>query len=441
MKRLTKITSLFLVAFILCVLSTSVFADAISSAETEIYEIEDLSISITLPENSFAFSADASPSDELWAEANVDNASDLLIMCDDLGAYAVITANDGITNIYVTQTVSDTSEQYIDLNYMEDADLEEFIANSNYEEDTTIITAEEYTPNEQKFIFLTIQAQDSSGTDLYEITCFTIIDSAAITFSHHAYEEIGEESVEFMKELVANVDLSEVYSTEGEEITEAEAYFALALIIILVILFISLIIHIVYRTKKDKKNLKELADRLSEYRAKRSSSTHQTGESVFVNTTQFTDAAVKKYARYHCYRNKLLSPLLSIIFSIFAFIFIASSDVTWWVILVLAAVIIYCIYKFITSGSRLEKSLKKVYSKGHSRTARYVFYEEEFSISGLESGEFHPYFQISEIRQTAEYYYLYFGYENCYYVSKEGFSKGQQKEFREFIIRKTGRRF
>ena len=94
---------------------------------------------------------------------------------------------------------------------------------------------------------------------------------------------------------------------------------------------------------------------------------------------------------------------------------------------------LFCIYRFATAAKTTEKSLRKYYSKQNSTIAKYTFYENEFAIAGTQSYEIYPYFQITEIAEYQDYFYIYFGREIVNYVAKFNFREGDPAAFKAFI--------
>ena len=68
--------------------------------------------------------------------------------------------------------------------------------------------------------------------------------------------------------------------------------------------------------------------------------------------------------------------------------------------------------------------------------AKYTFYENEFSVAGTQSYEVYPYFQITEIAEYQDYFYIYFGNEIVNYVAKFNFREGDPGDFKAFIDKK-----
>ena len=49
-------------------------------------------------------------------------------------------------------------------------------------------------------------------------------------------------------------------------------------------------------------------------------------------------------------------------------------------------------------------------------------------------------FQITAIYETKEYFYMYFGEDNTYYIKKDGFTQGDADSFRAFMKEKIGKK-
>ena len=100
------------------------------------------------------------------------------------------------------------------------------------------------------------------------------------------------------------------------------------------------------------------------------------------------------------------------------------------------AVTVYYAYKLIGMQGAVEKIQIKVHSQGTSQTAHYAFYPDVFRVSGIQSANVVPYFQIVDIRKCGQYLYLYYGPDNAYLVDTYGFKLGESGDFEKFIREK-----
>ena len=168
-----------------------------------------------------------------------------------------------------------------------------------------------------------------------------------------------------------------------------------------------------------------------------------TGSLMFVNETLHDDVAIKKFANYHAYSRHLFVPILTTALGITAIAVIGINGIQDNLLMVLLMVgcVVFSLYKSVTAGSTITKNLIRVFGKLRSRKGAFYFYEGDFRITGLQASNLQPYFQITRMSETKEYFYLYFGEDNAYYVSKDGFTKGDADEFRRFMKEKLGKRF
>ena len=78
-------------------------------------------------------------------------------------------------------------------------------------------------------------------------------------------------------------------------------------------------------------------------------------------------------------------------------------------------------YRSTTAHVAIEKTLIRVYSRMRSRKASFYFYDGDMRVTGLQSSNLYPYFQITRMAETKEYFYLYFGEGTTYFIKKNGF--------------------
>ena len=100
--------------------------------------------------------------------------------------------------------------------------------------------------------------------------------------------------------------------------------------------------------------------------------------------------------------------------------------------LLLIGFAIYSLYKLATASTNTAKVLMRSYGKLRNRRAAYYFYDGDFRITGL---------QASNLHETNEYFYMYFGEGNTYFIRKDGFKQGDADAFRTFMKEKLGKRF
>jgi len=214
---------------------------------------------------------------------------------------------------------------------------------------------------------------------------------------------------------------------------------------VLIVLLIVYFVTTHSRNKREKQLRKETADRLAEYRrSKQDDESVGTGALRFVNETDHDDAAIKTFANYQAYHLQIFMPVFTVVLSVIALYVVwqlGNFDSNWWVMLLLIGFAIYSLYKLATASTNTAKVLMRSYGKLRNRRAAYYFYDGDFRITGLQASNLHPYFQISRMYETNEYFYMYFGEGNTYFIRKDGFKQGDADAFRTFMKEKLGKRF
>lgn len=433
MKILQKITALLITTVLVTSFAFSAFADSIT------YEIPDLDLTVTVPEGTYIFDSSFSSLDQTWSEAGITTASDYLSLYEDLNVYAHFSTNEGLTNVYVSKTESDTTQAYYSFLEMEQSELDALLEEYTAVEDTSSVVATLVYVGEVPFISLDIWADMSDGTFIYERAVFTIINGYTVSFGINTYEEFSQEDIVYLESIYTTAEFTNIIPYADTALTFTQALLILIGLIILIGGVIVFIIKIGYDSKKMQKETKILAEKISTYRKFVNDNPSMKRNMVFQNTTILTEKLVKEYSIYNCYLKRGISTGISLIITIACCISAFFLSLEWWVLLLFCAGLAFCLYQVIFSGSKLQKTLRRVHSKYLSKKAVYRFYEDDFSVSGIQYLEYYAYFQLTEFREYKNEFYLYFGPNNCLFVSKNGFSVAEEADFKAFITRKMKR--
>ncbi|MFI3326627.1 MAG: YcxB family protein [Clostridia bacterium] len=432
MKNLKIFPKIILAFALIICLSFTAFAESFS------YDIPDTDVTVTLPDGTYIFSPSTSIYSDDWDDAGLGlaNSADYNSLYEDLGVTVHFTNNNGETNVYVCKNETDSTEDYYSFLEMDEDAINELVTTYSGDEETYYSHASLQYINDVPFIAMDLYYDMEDGTYIYEYIIFTIINGYSISFSTHSGEVLTEESLAFLDEIVNTANITNIIDSSEAGYTFAEAILILIVLLILVATLVSFFVKISIDEKKNKKHLKMLADKLSEYRLQVANNPDIERHLIFENTTLLTDTLVKNYTYYQCYRKKALSSTISIVFAIACITFAYIVNTQTWIVLALVALLVFYFYKLLVSGPNLEKYLKRVHSKFLSTKAHYKFFENDFSISGIQHIEFYPYFQITNLGESKDAFYLYFGDKNCLFVNKFGFTVAEQDDFKKFITEK-----
>lgn len=426
MRNVKKISAFLLSLLILISLSSVSFASGID------YEYKPAGMTMTVPEDAHILTPNMSIVDDAWEEAGVKNPSEALNYFKDLGAVYQISMNNNAINIYMTVKTSDETEAYFNLMDLDEEAMAEFVAGFEgaNESETTVCTAEEYKGGKYPFVKVNIVSDEVlTGETYFEVHYMTVINGSSFSLNSHDNVPITEETEKIMEAMVNTITFKEILPTPDRSITLGQKALFVFLIVLLVV-FIVIVIRNRMKAIKEKKRMKVFADRLAEYR---STESKEKGKVLFYNETDHDKVAIHQYANFFTYHKNFIGSVFAIGISLIGIIFSVVMEMEWWITFIFMFAAFFCIYRFSTAAKTTEKSLRKYYSKQTSTIAKYTFYENEFAVAGTQSYEVYPYFQITEISEYQDYFYIYFGSDIVNYVAKFNFREGDPEKFKAFI--------
>ena len=160
-----------------------------------------------------------------------------------------------------------------------------------------------------------------------------------------------------------------------------------------------------------------------------------TEDTQFEITSNITLKAVQRFVEQAGKRNKsfwIQICVFSVLCIVFASWQIVAGSVIYGLFFLCLSLIIPLRYLF-----SKERSIKKCFDTFKRLYPQmqidYWFSEESF---GSKEGKTFTYQQLSEISETKEYFYLYFG-QSCLFLEKDGFTKGDPASFFSFVLDKV----
>lgn len=393
------------------------------------HTIPDTHTQVTLPEDTYILGPRISALENIWQEAGVADIAAVQRIYTELGVCSHF-VKDG-NSVYVSVKETQQTGYYYNFAELKPETVQELA--DVYGADSTVLEADSAVYMTEDIPFITVDMRTISRNEdeqLYEIICFTIVNGESITFRVTGEEPISPEAKALLMEITDSFRVKE-FIPKASEVSPLLSW---GVLIAIVAAVAALVLLAGYSKKLRKKENKIFADRLVAFR----DADHENiGEAVFVNETDHSPEAVSRFSKYQAYRKEPLKAVFAIGITVIATAVSILSNSPWWLTMILAALMIWCLYKLITGAGNIERAVSKVYRGMRSTVAHYDFYETEFSISGLQTKTNYPYFRISDIRRNGDCLYLYFGEGTTYFVAKSGFIKGDFEEFEKFITSKV----
>ncbi|MBQ2668349.1 MAG: YcxB family protein [Clostridia bacterium] len=444
----TKNFSRRLLALMLAVLTLTAACCLTVSAESagDTFQVPSTNMSFTLPEGTYLISPKTPSSDPVWMQAKILDPSGKVMEMMESNISAEIYADENKCLIAVSMKESDYSKAVFNLNDLteeERASFIEYMSPTSADGSTTGTVSWVEHP-QVPFFCVDIESTALGEEPVYERLYCTIVDGILISFDLYTGTDPVPAEYDALLQAVVSSSVFSEFKASPRSRMGSNSFWIIFLLCLMIALIVGFFVYRSVSRKREKKQKAILADRLVEYRRSKAGNEDEgTGSLMFVNETLHDDVAIKKFANYHAYSRHLFVPILTTALGITAIAVIGINGIQDNLLMVLLMVgcVVFSLYKSVTAGSTITKNLIRVFGKLRSRKGAFYFYEGDFRITGLQASNLQPYFQITRMSETKEYFYLYFGEDNAYYVSKDGFTKGDADEFRRFMKEKLGKRF
>lgn len=422
-------------AALLAALLTALLFAALLPLCAHAEEWEGTDYRFTLPEDIAYTMTPATPaSDPIWILAGVGSADTLLEDYQDMGVVGDFYTQDKRSFKLMLRTDSATAKELYDLSLLEEAELADFLDELVQARTEDVTVDKRYVDvGGQPFYRVQIDTVTASG-QAHELLVGTIFNGHTLTFDIYG----GQEPITPEQEALVEQALSSFEITRRDQKPESDPLAMLPLLIILLILLavvISPLVYIPLKRRRDKREKEQYAARLTAFRKEQEGKS--VGELRFFNETDCSKAVIHNFSIYHAYRRNILSLLLGIGLCALVLVSAFAFDLTWWLKVLAVAVTGLFGYRAVSMPGSIERVQNRVFSRGTSSLARYQFYDEGFRVSGIQSENIFPYFQITDVRCDGNMIYLYYSRDNAYLVSREGFKYGEAEDFAAFIQEKS----
>ena len=426
-----KLISVLVVILMAVALQIPVVAETWTSEE----------FSFQAPQDMYQLSRNTPMDDPAWALAGIADVSEKMKEYNEMDVVVNFVSKDGGFNINVMRKESDIAKKVFNVQNLSEEEKAAFMdqlpkANEDGEMKTQV-EKEWLSLGDNLFYQVQIDAV-LNDTDVHEHLIGTIVNGYALTCDMFMTggEGFTSQQVETLKSLAASLEFAEIL-----EKSEPDTTSTLSTLLLLLLLIGALVLPLVYipvKSRKEKRRKAKLAEELSEYHKTHSADTVE-GEAAFINSTDCTKEAIHHFSYFQAYRKNIGELVFGGVMCVAMLAAAFLVETEWWMRLVAVGVAGYYVYKIAVTPSNLEKIQRKVYGRGPSQTAHYSFYPNAFRVSGIQSASVIPYFQITDVRRSGQYLYLYYGPENAYMVDQYGFVLGEFEDFLKFIEEKTRR--
>ena len=443
---------------LLCAVMLVIGCAAPSFAAGTTYTIDEMNLTVELPDDLYVFEQSdfnvLSPHPDL-EKAGFTDAQEQFKLMQDYNIYLTAVSQDQQLQINLAKKESSTTQSVFDLSTLTDEQFEEFLATMRQEDGQQDETLKEYVVEryddqpERPFFKIRLKVDSEETGEMEELCYVTVVNGFSVTVDGVAKGSMTQEQADLLKTIADSVHITEVQ--EKPEIKlDGEALISLLFPLLLIVVLI--VVGIVLRIRRGRalKERRRLADMLSDYRrtqkkleeeAAAAGTPLEEPQALLRNTTAYNEEVAHAFVRFHFSRRRLG---LMIGYGLFALLILAAVflvDAEWYMKLIFFAAAVFLVVWMCLMPGKLFNNVMATFKKSRVKENEYTFREDDFRIAGIQSASVYPYFQITRAYETKNYFYLYFGEEQAYYIAKDGFTVGDADGLRELLKRKLGKNF
>jgi NADH:ubiquinone oxidoreductase subunit 6 (subunit J) len=406
--------------------------------QAKVQSFSALYMEVTLPENVIILTPETSNIDPMWGEIGITDPAAEKKTMQEMGVQAVLYDPTTAATVRVMSKHNSDSDEVYNLSLLSEDELTAYLDKifATTDENTTY-TIEKYEHSELPFYRLDLHLS-KEGTEYSEVVYGTIANGYSI--SYDIYEKNNTEPLDesFIKEVVSGTHFTDFLDKAEVERQQRKAL--TNLIIVVCGFLVLLVAFFVLRSRSRKKeNLKKKVktEALSRFfTAQRQNEEQNIKDTpIFSNRTKYSEDLIKTFYTYDRVwkRLKLWIATVAILLLLIASFYSTGSIYVCIIAVGVAAVFVYQYY------SQTEKAILrevKAYKSSKNSEALFTFYEDYYTLSGIQSSSKYPYIQVTEIKEYKEYIYIYLGSERAHYLAKDGFEHGLE-EFKSFMSGKV----
>ncbi|MGB4660771.1 MAG: YcxB family protein [Mobilitalea sp.] len=429
MKRMKQ---LFLILVLLLVLYPS------TQVQAKVHSLPSLYMEVTVPEDTIILTADTPNMDEQWKKAGITDPKTEKENFSDMSVKAILYDPSSATTVRLMQKQTSETKDLFHLSLLSEDELTAYLDTlfTSTDENTTF-TMEKYPQQETPFYHLSLEAT-KEGVLYSEILYGTIVNGYSISYDLYAENNTEPLDESFIKELVAGTHFTKIL--DKAEVAQQGQETLIYLIIAIIIIIGIIIVWVLLSKKAERKNLarkklklEELSRFFVDQRQREEKNIKDT--SIYLNRTKYTEEVIKNFYIYDRIFKHIKVWIITAIMLLLSIYTLFTSGSLLGCGIIIVVVVVFLFYKSFQIEKIIARDIK-TYKKNKSTEAVFTFYEEYYTISGIQSSSKYPYVQLIEIKKYKDCMYLYYGTENAHYLKKDGFEQ-DLVEFEKFIKERT----
>ena len=426
--------SLFL---IVCLLPFSFAkADEVTGTHVDTYNMQYLEI--TVPDSYIKLTSSLKDGDPSWSEAHIEKpsqAKDEYKTLNLVAAYFDPDANATVNFISKSSSVFNV----FDISQYDDQQMIDF-AKTIVPQDESVKSADVSVYNHPQMKMFRIEFAFTGDNEDKELIYGTIINGTLLQFSMDT-KHIGTMTLndDLLEKFVSNVHLTRIMTYEEYQENQKKglltiaAFFGAGILLMLILFFISK-----FRQKQKKKRVQAVSEELFAFRKKKQAGEVNISQPVYEIETNYDKKLLESYTTYNTWLRNIKRDLVlaAIYLLIVGYAVYLGSKIV--LIIGIAAAVIILYLKYNGAEKYLDNLIKRYdLKKKKSITATYKFYDEHFTMTGIDSLSEYIYKQVFRVCNYQGYMLIYISEENALIIDVEKVPEDKRIDFVRFIMERS----
>ena len=394
-------------------------------------------LEITVPDNYAIATVNTSESDPVWAQVNVTDPKSMKSNFKDAGVYAMYMNRDTNSAVMLVAITNEETLRVFDISKYSDEDIIEYGKKWMPTENVKSCDVTAYHHPQMNMFKLDIEYTGENEDK--QIVYATIVNGMILQFSMDTTTYIGTIRDDIIQEIISGVHLTKIMTYEEYEESVHKTwrfigcFFGGGILLIVIFFLISK-----YNQKRRKKRVSIVSENLLSFRKRKQAGEVDTTNVKYEIETDYDKNLITAYSTYNTwFRNIKRDIIMAIIYvGIVGYAVYLGSKVVLIIGLAGAFIILYI--KFSGCEKYIDNLIKRYdLKKKKSVTATYRFYEEYFTMSGIDSISEYIYKQVFRVANYQGYMLLYISEESALVIDVEKVPEDKRIEFVRHIMERS----
>ena len=435
-KRVGLVLSLLFVLGLICNIQIPVSgAEDGSGYTTQNFPMQYLTIDV--PDDYIRLDTSLKDADPIWEQAEIPDAKNAKEEYEARGVVAVYFVPDTHSYIYFVQKKTDEALRAFDISGYSDEDLIEYAKKILPEIENTEITVGTYAHPDMNMYKINLSETIEDG--ISEVTYGTIVNGMGIQFSMDDSRNKEGFKEEILVDFINHVKLTTKMTREEYEArvrktwTTIGCFFGGGILLMVILYVISK-----QQQKKKKRKIEDVSKKLYDFRTRKKDGKVDLSGIKYEVETEYDAKLIEAYSTFNFWFKNIKKDIIMALIYV-GFVGYATYLGSTFVLIVGITVAFILLYHRFSGKEKFQDNMMKRYEikKKKSVTAVYRFYDEYFTLSGIDSIAEFIYPQVFRLANFQGYLFLYVSDDNALVIDVEKIPEEDRAEFIKYIYEKS----